>query len=192
MPRSLPHTEETKEKLRRASTGRKQSAETLEKMRLSHLGKRHSLKTLEKMRVVKLGNQNAFGHRFSMTKETREKLSLLASTSEGRKKHQLAGMKSYRTCPRISRPHKRAIEKMEELNLRFEVEYPLDPYTIDIYLVDAKIAIEIDSVYWHNKNRDRVRDRYLLLYYGVSTIRIDESEVEFLDEKVSRYLSLTK
>jgi hypothetical protein len=63
--KSWKHTEETKQKLRIASTGRKPSPETLEKQRLSHLG---ITKTTEDRRAISermKGNKHGLGKRHS-------------------------------------------------------------------------------------------------------------------------------
>jgi hypothetical protein len=48
----IMHSQQTKEKLRIASTGRKQTAETIEKRKRANAGFKHSKKSIEKMRAI--------------------------------------------------------------------------------------------------------------------------------------------
>lgn len=69
------HTEETKEKMRVAATGRINSPETRAKMSATHKkmpGRPQTLATRAKLSTLRIGNQHALGHKQSP--ETKEKL----------------------------------------------------------------------------------------------------------------------
>lgn len=58
----IPRTEETKQKLRTANTGRKHSQETIKKLKIANTGRKHTFEVIEKMKNKIVSN------------ETREKL----------------------------------------------------------------------------------------------------------------------
>lgn len=89
----LPHSEETKGRMRLKALGRTPTEETKEKLRLANIGKKLSEETKEKMRVRMIGNTYAIGTIHS--DETKEKI------------------KSARN-PESS---KRTVEKMRQANL---------------------------------------------------------------------------
>jgi hypothetical protein len=45
-----------------------------------------------------------------------------------------------------------------------ELNHPEGPYRIDIALLDARVAIEYDSWYWHGDCDDTDRDEYLIAH----------------------------
>lgn len=73
-----PHTEETKEKIRQANIGKKQSIETKEKKNNSNTGKKRSKETIEKIRVSNIGKNKgkvAWNKGIPHSEETKQKLS---------------------------------------------------------------------------------------------------------------------
>lgn len=47
-------------------------------------------------------------------------------------------------------------------------------YWLDFYLPKYKIGIELDGSAWHNKERDKLRDGYILKQKGITVIRISD------------------
>jgi very-short-patch-repair endonuclease len=64
---------------------------------------------------------------------------------------------------------------LDELGLFYVPEQPMGAYTIDFYLPDHRIALEVDGAYWHslNPHRDQRRDESLTLL-GIRTVRISD------------------
>lgn len=71
-----------------------------------------------------------------------------------------------------SRPHRRVEKILDELNLNYESERYFAPYTVDIYLPEWHLAIEVDGPF-HSKEKDIVRDEWLKERYGIIVHRID-------------------
>jgi G:T-mismatch repair DNA endonuclease (very short patch repair protein) len=64
------------------------------------------------------------------------------------KKCQIIGLSKKPTIP-----HQIIIELLESLFLNFEIEYPIKRYSIDNYLLDLNLAIEVMGSYWHSDVR---------------------------------------
>lgn len=71
-----------------------------------------------------------------------------------------------------SGPHRRVEKILDEMNVSYLSEYPFPPYTVDIYLPEWRIGIEVDGPL-HSKAKDKVRDNYLDAWYQVPILRID-------------------
>lgn len=74
-----------------------------------------------------------------------------------------------------STPHRKVEELLRELKLYFESEYSFQPYTVDIYIPEWHIAVEIDGPY-HTKHKDEARDNYLLDQFGLYVLRLPVKE----------------
>jgi len=48
-----------------------------------------------------------------------------------------------------SLPEKLMAEYLDELNLKYETEYPLDNFHYDFYIKELNLLIEVDGDYWH-------------------------------------------
>lgn len=70
-----------------------------------------------------------------------------------------------------SGPHKKLERFLEEFGFKYESEYYFSPYTVDIYLPDWHIGIEVDGPY-HSKEKDAKRDNHLLKNYGLHILRV--------------------
>lgn len=80
MKKGTTHSDETKNKIANANSGRKHTSEELGKMRLAKLGTKHTPEEIEKIRLSKLGSRNPnYGKHPSP--ETRTKLSVSHSGS---------------------------------------------------------------------------------------------------------------
>lgn len=45
--------------------------------------------------------------------------------------------------------------------LKFELEYPVSGFRIDIAFSSHQVGLELDGARWHNKQKDKLRDEYL-------------------------------
>lgn len=114
-------TEEHKEKLRKASKGRKQSPESIEKTRRANLGRKHTKEQIEKRNKSRLKNGN-----YIVSEETRQKLRNKKHSEESKKKIGEANkdkIVSQETRDKIGKAHKGKIiseeqkQKLREANL---------------------------------------------------------------------------
>jgi len=64
-----------------------------------------------------------------------------------------------------------------ELGLEHSLEEDFSPYSADVYIHDIRLAIEVDGAF-HLKKKDAKRDNYILEKYGVSTWRVNNSEIK--------------
>jgi hypothetical protein len=120
------HSEETREKMRKANIGKPKSAITLEKLRLANIGKQskeknpmfgkhHSEEAREKMRKAKLGKYNGknnpnFGKRHS--KETCEKIRLTNSGKTGERNGNWKGGVSFSPyCEKFDKKRRKAVRE---------------------------------------------------------------------------------
>lgn len=93
-----------------------------------------------------------------------------------------------------SGPHRKVERILDSIGLAYESEYPFPPYTVDIYLSEWLIGIEIDGPYHryqHDVNRDRnLFDRYGLLLLrlrtkdGLQPDKVENLILEFIDKHV--------
>jgi very-short-patch-repair endonuclease len=50
----------------------------------------------------------------------------------------------------MTKPHRIVMNELDKLNIKYECEYPVDKYLVDIYLVDYNIMVEVMGDYWHS------------------------------------------
>lgn len=50
----------------------------------------------------------------------------------------------------MTKPHRIIADELDKMNIRYECEYPVSKYLIDIYLTDYNIMIEVMGDYWHS------------------------------------------
>jgi len=65
---------------------------------------------------------------------------------------------------------------LDELNVRYIFQFPIERYVIDFFLIDFNVCLEIDSTgKWglEKKKRSKIRDKFLLKK-GFKTLRIDK------------------
>lgn len=71
-----------------------------------------------------------------------------------------------------SAPHKRVEGILDDMGISYISEKPFRPYTVDIYLPEWHIALEIDGP-MHSKALDRKRDEILLVDYALPILRLN-------------------
>jgi very-short-patch-repair endonuclease len=83
----------------------------------------------------------------------------------------------------LSDLHRKLTRKLEKMGLRIMEEIRFPPYTVDIYLPDFHIAIEVDGPH-HEIKRDLKRDDHLLEVYNLYIIRFNGKEKVSLVRKI--------
>ena len=71
-----------------------------------------------------------------------------------------------------SGPHRHVEKVLENIGIAYISEQPFDPYSVDIYLPEWHLAIEVDGPL-HNKKKDEERDAFLYERYGVRLLRLN-------------------
>lgn len=71
-----------------------------------------------------------------------------------------------------SGPHRRVERLLDEMDINYSSEERFIPYTLDIYLPEWHLAVEIDGP-MHSKTKDATRDRWFLEAHGIPTLRLD-------------------
>jgi len=165
-------TEETREKMKEKRKGRK-----------PNLGNKHSKEFCEKMRELGYKRKANLGRIFS-----EEWKNNLRKHMTGRKNHhkkeykdklkeEMLNGRASNMCSKNTNPSKPQVELYKLVKI-------VDPYPIlnfaipkinrvaDIALPSRKISIEYDEPYWHDKKKDKERDK-LLASVGWKTIRYE-------------------
>ena len=91
-----------------------------------------------------------------------------------------------------SGPHRRVEQILDKMGISYTSEYPLPPYTVDIYLHDWRLGIEIDGPL-HSKAKDKVRDNYLDAWYQVPILRLDAKrwhKSKNIEEQILAFIEL--
>jgi len=63
--------------------------------------------------------------------------------------------------PRISAPQLQLYELVKQKYPTAILEYPLGGYCIDVAVPELKLAFEYDGSYWHDEEKDKIRDKIL-------------------------------
>lgn len=80
---------------------------------------------------------------------------------------------------------------LDDMDINYVSEQSFHPYTVDIYLPEWHLALEIDGPF-HVAQCDRHRDKYLWNYYGLPIIRFNIVnhliKREELERKVTEFI----
>ena len=71
----------------------------------------------------------------------------------------------------LNRYHATVCRWLSELGIGYMEEYPVGQYSLDIYISDMKLGVEIDGPQ-HNRRKDVVRDAAIERAIGIRIIRI--------------------
>ncbi len=71
----------------------------------------------------------------------------------------------------LNRYHRTVCGWLDEFGVGYREEYPVGQYSVDIYLPDTKVGVEIDGPQ-HNKRRDVIRDARIERHTGLKIVRI--------------------
>lgn len=97
---------------------------------------------------------------------------------------------------RVSKPELKVREMLKSLGVPFTPSYPLENKIFDIFIPSKNLLIEIDGVYWHGRNKDRLNDvqkkniendqikTRLAEKYGYTLIRVWEDEIKNVSKHI--------
>lgn len=79
---------------------------------------------------------------------------------------------------RMSYPEALVYEELTKLKIDFEHQKAVLGFFVDFHLIDKKIFLEVDGAYWHDPEKDRVRDNLLQKEYpDIKIVRIQAKNV---------------
>jgi len=122
-------------------------------------GYKHSAKAIESYRKKNFSKQ----HRENLSKSAMGKK---VSDTTREKIRQNTIQQHIKGFPQTNTSIEKIIEtKLKEANIQYEHPYPFGRFVCDFAIVDRKIIIECDGIYWHNredmKKRDKAKDAYI-------------------------------
>jgi len=135
--------------------------------------KNASIKLTQKYKSGEITARSPVCHKEYWTEEKRKEKSewrkkLHRDFPETHPNRKLAGNRK-----KMSYPEQVAFDFLTRHNIAFEHNKKIDKYFPDFVI--GKIIIEIDGVQWHDKEKDRIRDK-IISSYGYSVVRILYSE----------------
>ncbi len=71
----------------------------------------------------------------------------------------------------LNKYHRKVCEWLDVFGISYREEYPVGQYSVDIYLPDTKVGVEIDGPQ-HNKRKDAIRDAAIERETGMRIVRI--------------------
>lgn len=84
-----------------------------------------------------------------------------------------------------NRPERAVRAALDTLGMRYIAQHPVDQFVIDFYLIDDRIALEVDGVYWHSlpqvAKRDKRRTSYLA-GRGIRVVRVTDAAITATDD----------
>jgi len=90
---------------------------------------------------------------------------------------------------RVSELEKFFAKCLESMGLKFETQYSVNHYSLDVAFPEKKIAVEIDGDYWHSlpniKKKDKRKD-FHLKSLGWKVMRIKENEINANPEEAAK------
>lgn len=155
-----------------AMRGKHHSEETKQKMRRAAL-LRHDLN-------VELGRRTGGWNR-----GLKQSPEIIARRVEGIRRHitSCEGKCGSPACGAIRSPSALAWAAYSAFLQEFEVVVPearFGPYAVDFLLAEEWLAIEVDGEYWHKQkaDKDSKRDQYLLTRFSLPVVRISERDIK--------------
>ncbi len=70
----------------------------------------------------------------------------------------------------VNRYHEQVIGWISAMGLEYMEEYPVGPYSLDVWLPEMQLGVELDGPD-HSKQRDRRRDDVLLTSWDIMVVR---------------------
>ena len=93
---------------------------------------------------------------------------------ERKKEQVINGQKGWLAAPRISVPQLQLFEMVKKKYPTAVLEYPVLDYCLDIAVPELMLCFEYDGSYWHDIEKDEIRDRILESYGWTVKRFIDE------------------
>lgn len=88
--------------------------------------------------------------------------------------------------------HRKVEEIVKDMGLSFMSEQHFSPYTVDIYLPEWHIAVEIDGPL-HVQSKDEKKDEYLLQEFALPVLRINTKRafrIESIEDRILEFIDL--
>jgi very-short-patch-repair endonuclease len=190
-----PFSEEWKENIRKAITGKKHSLETKKKIGEFSKGRHPTLETRIKIGKSRLERKRKFG--FLNSSETRKKI------NEGNKgkrnenyyrKIGLSGILKQQNFKKPTSIEKIVYDFLKSKGIIFEKQKLINgKFLVDIYIPSTNTIIEVDGDYWHNLDRVRKKDKAENAYLstcGFNLLRLSEKEINnggFKERRLIKY-----
>lgn len=94
----------------------------------------------------------------------------------------------------LTKPHLKTTELLKELNIKYECEYSVEFYLVDIFLVDYNLMIEVMGDFWHSNpttkykdaktdqqskriGKDKAKHSYIKNQYGIEILYLWEHDI---------------
>ena len=71
----------------------------------------------------------------------------------------------------INKYHRKVVEWISALGLLYVEEFPVGKWTLDIYLSEMNLGVEVDGPQ-HNRKKDEIRDDKIWFEFGIHIVRI--------------------
>lgn len=105
---------------------------------------------------------------------------------------QFCSFSCYRTFQGETLPEKQVRQTLDVLNIKYIQEAQMGRYSVDFLLVDLRIALEIDGVYWHQNIKRDTRKTNYLQSKGWNVIRISDIELDNIQDVAGLIISRIK
>lgn len=93
----------------------------------------------------------------------------------------------------MTKPHEMTVKQLEEMGIKYQCEYPIKYYLVDIYLPEYNLMIEVNGDYWHSnpvlgydtnaevqKKRirtDKSKHSYIKNQYNIEVLYLWENDI---------------
>lgn len=68
--------------------------------------------------------------------------------------------------------HRKVCEWLSELGIGYSEEYPVGKWSLDIYIGEMNLGVEIDGKGFHSPKKDKIRDDRILGEFAIPIVRI--------------------
>jgi len=87
--------------------------------------------------------------------------------------------------------HRQVTRWLDELGMSYVEEFQAGPWSLDIYIPDAKLGVEVDGPL-HRRAKDWERDRLILSHFGIRIVRVrvGERKEKVLEAIFGEHLSI--
>lgn len=105
------------------------------------------------------------------------------------KDRKISGAEACAKQPRPSKPQKELFKLVQTIFPEAKLEHAFLGYVMDIAIHDHSLCIEYDGSYWHDPEKDKIRDKVLEIY-GWKTIRFIDHvpSIEELLQKINEIM----
>lgn len=68
--------------------------------------------------------------------------------------------------------HRTLCQWLSDLGISYTEEYPVGRWSLDIYIGEMNLGVEVDGKGWHSPKKDAIRDAAILEQFEIPIIRI--------------------